>query len=121
MPDCTDKFFLNDVIESLDRIESGKSCQTLGASTAIAPVAVLVRCSQIGLREAERSSTLTKFRKLRSFRKSNGCHKLSQFRLSVRCYNLSRKVMFKNKLIIKNGLFKLLNPGETSTILLCNP
>jgi len=38
------KFFLNDVIESLDRIESGKSCQTLGATTpkALAPVAVLV-------------------------------------------------------------------------------
>jgi len=35
---------LNDVWELLDRIESGKSCQTLGATTAkaLAPVAVLV-------------------------------------------------------------------------------
>jgi len=47
MPDCTDmfsSFFLNEVIESLDRIESGKLCQTLGATTpkALAPVAALV-------------------------------------------------------------------------------
>jgi len=49
---------LNDVIESLDRIESGKSCQTLGATKprALAPVAVLVRRSQIRLQEAERTA-----------------------------------------------------------------
>jgi len=57
MPDCTDKFSssLNEVIESLDRIESGKLLQlTLGATTpkAFAPVAVLVRRSQIRLRAA---------------------------------------------------------------------
>jgi len=40
-------FFLNDVIVSLDRIKSGKSCKTLGATTpkALPPVADLVqRC-----------------------------------------------------------------------------
>jgi len=57
MPDCTDTFsiFLNEGIESLDLIESRKSSQTLGATTpiALAPVAVLVRRSQIRLRAAE--------------------------------------------------------------------
>jgi len=40
--------FLNEVIESLDCIESGKSCQTLGATTpkALAPVSALVRRPQ---------------------------------------------------------------------------
>jgi len=42
-------------MESLDRIESGKLSQTLGATTpkALAPVAVLLRRSQMRLREAE--------------------------------------------------------------------
>jgi len=60
LPDCTDKFsiFLNEVIESLDRIESGKSCKTLGATTpkALAPVEVLGRRSQIRLWAAERTA-----------------------------------------------------------------
>jgi len=62
MPNCTDKFssFLNEVIKSLDRIDSGKSCQTLGATTpkALAPVAVSVLRSQIRLREAEGTAQL---------------------------------------------------------------
>jgi len=49
---------VNDVIESVDRIESGKSCQTLEAiqPKALAPVAVLVRRSQIRLHVAERTA-----------------------------------------------------------------
>jgi len=48
------------VIESLDRTEAGKSCQTLGATTpkALAAEAVLVRRSQIRLRAAERTALL---------------------------------------------------------------
>jgi len=45
-------------MESLDRIESDKTCQTLGATTpkALAPVEVLVRRSQMRLLETERTA-----------------------------------------------------------------
>jgi len=45
-------------MELLDRIKSGKLYQTLGVTTpkAFSPVAVLVRRSQMRLREAERTA-----------------------------------------------------------------
>jgi len=49
---------LNDDSETLERIESGRSCQILGAAApkALAHMAVMVRCSQMRLREADRTA-----------------------------------------------------------------
>jgi len=58
LPPCVEYGQTRNGTESLDRIESGKSSQTLGATTpkALVPVEVLVQRSQIRLREAERTA-----------------------------------------------------------------